>query len=224
MYQVLGSMVNSIDESEPIFRSTYVSATTERVLKMLSDHIIMTEDQLRHTCWGTGNRNAKKRLEHFAKYALLKKHEFKNQDKTKITAYSLGPTGCLITKRGIPEFDLQKATEIIAFNQFYMAYQQQIKEFQAWVGNDLLIGEIEMNKQKYSVWCPRQEDLRVQGLKSEIPIGNNLLVIAATMPLVYWCVEVLKTLPVKQWFTVDNLVLSSIVMQVEDDTLTQSEF
>lgn len=225
MYSLLGDHISGMEIGEPITASTYISPSTERVLLRLSDHIIMTDEQLRHTCWGTGNRDAKKRLRRWSEQSLLQRYELKGENKT-ITAYTLGATGCQIVKRGVPEFNLQKAAELIAFNQFYMAYRNEVQDYQAWVGNDLLIGQIKIKNKYYSVWCPRQEDLRVQSLKSEVALGNGLLVIAATMPLLYWCTEVLKPLPVEQLFTVDALigVKNRIVMQMEDDLLTQIEF
>jgi len=176
----------------------------EDIVDFLAPRIMMEADQIIPFFFSSGNRKGRKKLFELSRIGYLKRYEISTSESFFI-AYTQGYEGMRRTRILVPEINIIKAQELIIANAFCIT--NNISKFRFWVDKGLLIGEVTVNGEKYSLWCPRQPESRITSLKAEISLSSHgLIVVAPTLRFIYSIAKELKDLNLPIYFTTDNLL------------------
>ncbi|MDD3040407.1 hypothetical protein [Bacteroides sp.] len=176
------------------------------ILEFIAPRILLGVDTVTKTCFSSGNRTGRKKLIQLALAGYLKRYEISTSERHFI-AYSLGLEGMRSTRVIAPEVDIIKAQELIIANEFCHKYV--ITNFILWPTKSLLVGQIELNGNKYSLWCPRRTEKpkRIKSLQNELPLSSEgLIVIAPNLRYIYTIAEHMTGLYVPVFFCIDSIL------------------
>jgi|LSQX01.1.fsa_nt_gb hypothetical protein len=167
---------------EPSFKSSLPEWGIP-IIKYVSEHILVTANQLNKIFWPKGSRKGKKQLFNLARCGHLMRYEIETSKEYEV-AYTLGPEGIRLARRIIPDVNIQKAQELLVANEFL--HTNKIYDFNLWVGKSLLIGDLTLDKDRYALWCPVGNETRTSSLKTEVGLKyQGLIVVAPTLKYVY---------------------------------------
>lgn len=187
------------------------------ILEYVGPRIMLEADQIIPNFFSSGNRTGRKKLFQLSQSGYLKRHELSTSERHYI-AYTLGIEGMRQARYIAPEVNILKAQELIIANQFCKV--NQIEEFRFRVEKGLLIGEVILEDNKFSLWCPRIPEARLKSLKTEISLSSHgLIIVAPNLKHICKIIEGLKNLyiPVYMYFVVDNML--NAFWTIEDDVL-----
>ena len=149
------------------------------ILEFVGKHYFLEADQIIQNLFGSGNRNARKKLFELSQKDYLVRYELFCEDKeTPILGYALSEKGAKITRYIPPRLSINRAQEYIIANEFYFMRGHLLDGWKLLSGSQLIIAELLIEGQKFGLWPPREEDTRIKSLLTESMGLQGLIVIA----------------------------------------------
>lgn len=177
------------------------------ILEFVGKHYFLEADQIIQNLFGSGNRNARKKLFELSQKDYLVRYELFCEDKeAPIIGYSLSEKGARVTRYIPPRLSINRAQEYIIANEFYFMRGHLLDGWKLLSGSQLLIAELLIEGQKFGLWPPREEDTRIKSLLTESMGLQGIIIIApdeTALTIISARVEALK-LNKPIYYTIDS--------------------